>query len=162
MSVTDRVVGVRLDTRLPEPGDVPDLVVAERACFPDPWPAHFFVAETTAAARFNRLLVGQDGRMVGYLFSAWQYLDLHVLKVATLPAYRRRGVARLLMQLAEDHARTRDGESVTLEVRPSNRAAIALYLGIGYLEVGQRPRYYADGEDALVMTRGLRRRIMGR
>jgi ribosomal-protein-alanine N-acetyltransferase len=162
VSATDRVVGIRLDTRLPEPGDLPELEAAERTCFPDPWPAHFFVAETSAVARFNRLLVGDDGRMVGYLFSAWQYLDLHVLKVATLPAYRCRGVARFLMQLAEDHARAQDGESVTLEVRLSNRVATALYHRLGYSEAGRRPRYYADGEEALVMTKSLRRRMMCR
>ena len=46
--------------------------------------------------------------------------------------------------------------SLTLEVRPSNAAAIALYLKYGYEQVGRRPRYYSDnGEDALIMTRAL-------
>ena len=58
------------------------------SCFSDPWPPQFFVSEILADGRFNRLLVDPAGRMVAYLFCAWQYLDLHVLKVATMPPFR--------------------------------------------------------------------------
>ena len=40
-----------------------------------------------------------------------------------------------------------------LEVRASNLAARAFYASTGFVAVGQRPRYYANGEDALLMTR---------
>jgi len=138
--------------RPPQPGDVHALVAAEAACFSDPWPGQFFVSELFAPGRFHRLLVASDGRLVAYLFAAWQYLDLHVLKVATVEPFRRQGLGRRMMALAEQHAREMGGESVTLEVRESNVAAIAMYLTLGYTEVGRRRRYYADGEDALVMT----------
>ena len=91
--------------------------------------------------------------MVAYLFCAWQYLDLHVLKVATLPQFRRAGLARRLMALAEDHAVEMSGESLTLEVRSSNVEAIALYETLQYQQVGTRAAYYPDGEDAVVMTK---------
>ena len=48
-----------------------------------------------------RAWMNPAGSMVAYLFCAWQYLDLHVLKVATLPPFRRSGLARRLMALAE-------------------------------------------------------------
>ncbi len=138
--------------RAPQPGDVRALVAAELECFADPWPPQFFVSELFAPGRFQKLLEARDGSLAGYLFAAWQYLDLHVLKVATRPPFRRQGAARHLMALAEDHARTAGGETVTLEVRDTNLAAIELYRSLGYDEVGRRRRYYADGEDALVMT----------
>ncbi len=138
--------------RPPVPGDVRRLEELERACFPDPWPAGVIVAELGAPARFHRVLVRPDGELVAYIFCAWQYLDLHVLKVATDPASRRRGLASRLLELARRHALERGGESLTLEVRPSNRGAIAMYRALGYRRVGLRPRYYGDGEDALVMT----------
>ena len=144
---------MRVRVRPPAPGDVAALEDAERVCFADPWPGHFFATEMFAPGRFNRLLVDASGRMVAYLFSVWQYLDLHVLKVATLPAHRRAGLARRLMLLAEDHAAETGGESVTLEVRTANSSAITLYRSLGYERVGLRPRYYADGEDAVIMTR---------
>ncbi len=141
-----------LHLRAPQPGDVHALVFAEAVCFSDPWPSQFFVSELFAPGRFNRLLLSSDGRLVSYLFAAWQYLDLHVLKVATLTEHRRQGVGRRMMALAEAHAREMGGESVTLEVRESNEAAISLYLAMDFVEVGRRAHYYTDGEDALVMT----------
>ena len=94
----------------------------------------------------------------GYAFAfelLTQYLDLHILKVATLPAYRRRGLGRRLMLVAEVHAGEMAGESLTLEVRIANTPAIAMYGALGYAQVGIRPGYYPDGSDALVMTKRL-------
>jgi hypothetical protein len=76
--------------RPPQIGDARALAEAELTCFSDPWPPQFFVSEILAAGRFNRLLVDPADTLVAYLFCAWQYLDLHVLKVATLPEYRRK------------------------------------------------------------------------
>lgn len=138
--------------RAPQPSDVRALAAAELECFSDPWPAQFFVSELFAPGRFQRLLEVRSGGLAGYLFAAWQYLDLHVLKIATLPGFRRQGLARWLMELADEHARQTGGESITLEVRESNGPAIELYRRLRFEEVGRRRRYYADGEDALVMT----------
>jgi ribosomal-protein-alanine N-acetyltransferase len=145
----------RLSVRPPQLGDARTLAEAELVCFSDPWPPQFFVSEILADGRYNRLLVDPAGSMVAYLFCAWQYLDLHVLKVATLPPFRRNGLARRLMGLAEDHAAEMNGESLTLEVRDSNTAATALYEALDYERVGIRHAYYQDGEDAVVMTKRL-------
>jgi ribosomal-protein-alanine N-acetyltransferase len=139
--------------RPPQIGDARALAEAELACFSDPWPPQFFVSEILAAGRFNRLLVDPADTLVAYLFCAWQYLDLHVLKVATLPEYRRKGLARRLMDLAEVHVEETGGESLTLEVRTSNGEAIAMYEVLEYERAGVRRAYYQDGEDAVVMTK---------
>jgi ribosomal-protein-alanine N-acetyltransferase len=144
---------LRLSVRPPQLGDARALAEAELLCFSDPWPPQFFVSEIVADGRFNRLLVDAGGSMVAYMFCAWQYLDLHVLKVATLPQFRRTGLARRLMALAENHAEEMSGESLTLEVRESNAGAIGLYEALDYQRVGTRPSYYQDGEDAVVMTK---------
>jgi len=135
------------------PGDARALEVAERECFPDPWPGHLILAEIHARGRFQRITLSPDGELMAYVLGVWQYLDLHILKIATRPAFRRRGLARELLGLAEAHARSSGGETVTLEVRTSNGPAIALYRDLGYAVRGIRPRYYGDGEDALIMTR---------
>ncbi len=144
---------LRLLEREAVAGDVADLETAECECFADPWPGRFFWAEMNAPARFCRIVVDPAGRLAGYLFCAWHYLDLHVLKIATLPAFRRQGLARRLMALAEEHVRECCGETVTLEVRQSNAGAKSLYSSLGYQEKGLRRKYYADGEDAVVMTK---------
>ena len=106
-----------------------------------------------APRRYCRVLVDSRGQLAAYLFCAWQYLDLHVLKVATRPGFRRQGLAHRLMESAEAFVVREGGETITLEVRRSNIGAQELYSTMGYHTVGSRPAYYADGEDGLVMTK---------
>jgi ribosomal-protein-alanine N-acetyltransferase len=146
-------VSVRLSVRPPQVSDARALAEAELVCFSDPWPVQFFLSETLADGRFNRLLVDPDGKLVAYLFCAWQYLNLHVLKVATLPEHRRGGLAKKLMAFAEEHARQTSGETLFLEVRDSNSPAIGLYEALDYDRSGTRFNYYQDGEDAVIMTK---------
>ena len=146
----------RLSVRPPQLGDARTLAEAELECFSDPWPPQFFVSEILADGRFNRLLVDPAGRMVAYLFCVWQYLDLHVLKVATMPQFRRSGLARRLMALAEDHVVEMGGESLTLEVRSGNQPAITMYETLGYNHAGIGAGYYQNGEDAVVMRKRMR------
>lgn len=134
-------------------GDEKVLEAAERECFPDPWPGRFFATEMEAPHRYCRVLVDAGGEIAAYLFCAWQNLDLHVLKVATRPGFRRQGLALKLMKSAEGQVVSGGGETVTLEVRRSNTEAQGLYSAIGYRCVGTRPAYYADGEAGLVMTK---------
>jgi len=88
---------------------------------------------------------------------AWLVSDeLHVLTVATLPEFRRRGLARALLAYVIDFARSRGARTVLLEVRRSNQAALALYAAFGFVTSRIRPRYYADNqEDAIEMTLAL-------
>ncbi|MDR0513705.1 MAG: tRNA (adenosine(37)-N6)-threonylcarbamoyltransferase complex transferase subunit TsaD [Coriobacteriaceae bacterium] len=76
--------------------------------------------------------------------------QLQILKVAVSPLYRRAGIARtLLAKLAAD-ARDLGAHKASLEVRRSNAGAQALYEACGLAAIGVRPRYYADGEDAVI------------
>ena len=94
-----------------------------------------------------------DGEaLVGYAGGWIVDGQLQILKVACDPRYRRRGIARtLLAQLASD-ARDLGATECTLEVRVSNAGAQGLYRALHLRDVGTRPRYYSDGEDALIMT----------
>jgi ribosomal protein S18 acetylase RimI-like enzyme len=153
--------GLRTSLRAVHPGDIRALAAAEVECFDDAWPEPYIASELFAPARFHRVLVDPGGRLAAYLFAAWQYLDLHILKVATLPPFRRLGLGTKLMLVAEEHARAMEGETVTLEVRVTNIAAIGLYESLGYQRMGVRPGYYADASDALIMTKAIRRTKCG-
>lgn len=146
-------MGDRLSVRPPQLSDARTLAEVEIECFADPWPSQFFVSEILADGRFNRLLVDPAGRTVAYLFCAWQFLNLHVLKVATLPPLRRGGLASRLMTLAENHTAEMGGDGLILEVRPSNTSALAFYAELKYDRSGITPKYYQDGEDAVIMTK---------
>lgn len=103
---------------------------------------------------YARLLVarrGERGRVLAFLL-AWHVADeAHLIDVVVAPEERRGGIGRALLASLLREARARAARVVLLEVRKSNTPAIALYRGAGFVEVGERPRYYSDGEDALLM-----------
>jgi ribosomal-protein-alanine acetyltransferase len=72
-----------------------------------------------------------------------------IYSLAVDPAQGRRGVGRALLQACERYARARDCETLRLEVRYDNSAAIALYEKMGYRPFGHHEGYYEDGATAL-------------
>ncbi|MBQ9004049.1 MAG: tRNA (adenosine(37)-N6)-threonylcarbamoyltransferase complex transferase subunit TsaD, partial [Eggerthellaceae bacterium] len=92
-----------------------------------------------------------DGGLVGYAGGLVVDGDLQVLKIAVSPVWRRQGIAReLLTRIAED-ARTLGAQPCSLVVRAANAGAQAFYEQAGLVNVGVRPRYYSDREDAVIM-----------
>ena len=82
--------------------------------------------------------------------------ECYLANVAVFPQYRRRGVARALMESLVGFARQYDERFVTLEVRPSNEGAVALYAGLGFRQAGRRKDFYRlPKEDALILTLNL-------
>jgi ribosomal-protein-alanine N-acetyltransferase len=143
---------------------LPQVIAIERRAFPTPWSLAMFVLELSkpsgvCLAAFAADRDGEAGagrgraeRVVGYLICS-RYADVwHLMNIAVDPALRRRGIASaLLEQMLE---RAGPDESYTLEVRPSNAVAIALYERFGFRPAGTRRRYYQDtGEDAVIMWR---------
>jgi len=137
------------DARLTDMDAVAEL---ERISFPIPWKREFFASEVGQAHRFNRVVRAPGGVLAGYVFCAFAGGEIHVNKIAVDPLYRRQGVARLLMKEVLDFSARIEAEEIYLEVRPSNLPARNFYMTLGFREVGRRPQYYADGEDALVMS----------
>jgi [ribosomal protein S18]-alanine N-acetyltransferase len=106
------------------------------------------------ARPFGRLWVARDdaGLVRAFLVS-WQVADeLHVLNVATHEAFRRQGIGRALMGVVIRFAQEQALRHVLLEVRRSNKPAIALYRAVGFFAMGVRSRYYPDDEDAVEMV----------
>jgi len=132
---------------------VPEVAALERQVFADPWPARAFEADL-ANRRLSYLRVARlGGRLAGYLVAALVEGEVHLTNLGVHPDLRRRGVAQQLLDDLLGEARRSGAELVTLEVRMSNAAAIALYLRNGFREVAIRRGYYDVGrEDALVMT----------
>lgn len=100
----------------------------------------------------KRTVDAAAAKLVGYAGGWVVDGQVQVLKVATDPAYRRRGIAQeLLARIALD-ARDLGAREMTLEVRASNAGAHAFYERLGLSCVGTRPRYYSDREDAWIYT----------
>jgi ribosomal-protein-alanine N-acetyltransferase len=96
-------------------------------------------------------------RVAGYCSYRLVADELQVNNVAVRPEYRGRGFGRALVACALDHGRAAGVRTALLEVRRSNAAAQRLYLGLGFVQVGERPRYYSHPEeDALILAREVR------
>ena len=120
--------------------DLIAVLGVEHASYDYPWSRRIFldclqvgycclVAETGAGIRGHAIMMVRAG-------------EAHILNLCIEPDARRQGLAgRMLAELLEVAARTH-ARTAFLEVRPSNAAAIGLYEGAGFHEVGRRPNYY--------------------
>jgi ribosomal-protein-alanine N-acetyltransferase len=86
----------------------------------------------------------------------WSILEeAHITILAVHPDYQRQGLGKFLLYALLRDAKRRQLEWATLEVKPSNQAALSLYQKFGFKEAGRRRKYYKDtGEDALILWRG--------
>jgi len=129
--------------------DLPAVISIERRSFPTPWSLAMFVLELSKPSGI--CLAATDGaELCGYLVCSRYDQVWHLMNVAVAPERRRTGIARgLISRLVEEGG---GRLPFTLEVRVSNRPAIAMYERLGFRSAGGRPRYYQDnGEDALIM-----------
>lgn len=104
-----------------------------------------------AYAADPKMPLSAEAPLVGYAGGWVVDGDLQILKVGVDPAWRRHGIARVLLARVADDARNLGARTSSLEVRAGNAGAQALYAALGYKALGRRPRYYSDGEDALIM-----------
>ena len=124
------------------------------ACFavPRPWTSEEFATVVGAAGTI--LVTRPTGFAVGRAAAG----QAELLTLAVDPERRRRGAGRALLAAFEARATAEGAAEAVLEVAEGNTAARVLYAGSGWRPVGRRPGYYADGQDALVLSKPLRRR----
>ena len=103
------------------------------------------------AAAANGTEDGCELQLVGYAGGWVVDGGVQILKVGVHPAWRRRGIARELLARVATDARDLGAAVCSLEVRASNEGARAFYGALGFRSLGARPRYYSDGEDALIL-----------
>ena len=138
-------------------GDVVDVVAIERCAYQFPWSEGIFrdclrvgyVCRVMTAAR----------QVTAYGVMSLGAGEAHILNLCVGEAFRCRGAGRRLLGSLIERATLAGMGEAYLEVRPSNTAAIRLYLSSGFEQAGMRRGYYqAPGgrEDAAVFKRTLR------
>ena len=132
-----------------------ELEKLERICFSRPWSRKMLAEELeNQCAAF---LVAQDSitqQVMGYAGLLVMADEGYITNVAVFTEFRRQGVAAKLIAVFENFARGNKLAFRTLEVSQANTAAIALYKGFGFEEVGRRKNYYdLPKEDALILTK---------
>ena len=153
MSDPDRESRWRPDITPLEFAQLDRVEAIEKLSYRMPWSRAMFASELIKSSSIC-LGAFRLGRLIGYLIVSRYADDWHIMNHAVDPAWRRRGVAK---QMLDDFlARTAGGceRGYTLEVRTSNGEAIRLYERLGFESRGIRRGYYLDDhEDALIMWR---------
>ncbi len=124
----------------------------ERVCFQrDAWP-WIDVAAALIFPQTVRIKAELEDRIVGFVVGDRRRRERTgwVATIGVHPEHRGQGIAKLLLAACEEELAT---SKVCLVLRPSNSEAKFLYLNSGYKEVDLWQRYYANGEDGLVMEK---------
>ena len=136
------------------PEHLPDVAALEAKVFHAPWSEKSLALLCTDGALGVVCLEGE--RVVAYAGMLTVLDEGQITNVATDPDFRRRGFAAAVIGELLAVAQHRGLCEVTLEVRESNAAAIALYRRFGFESVGRRPNFYTHPvEAALVMQKML-------
>lgn len=145
--------------------DLERVTYINRVCLPENYSDYFFV---DLHRRFPEtfIVAEENGEIVGYIMcriemglSGFGFRGLtkkgHIVSIAVLPQYRRKGIGKALVIKAVENMQLYNAKQCFLEVRLTNTAAINLYKKLGFQVTRTIRGYYADGEDAYVMTKEL-------
>jgi ribosomal-protein-alanine N-acetyltransferase len=147
-----------------EPADLKRVMEINRICLPENYSSSFFMS---IFERFPKTFVvaEEGGAVVGYAMCRVEHKfgfrllggakKGHLISIAVLPDFRRRGIASALMRDVFKGLVDYSCEDLFLEVRMSNVAAVRFYKKLGFTVERKIRRYYADGEDAYAMGRKL-------
>lgn len=130
----------------------------EKLCFASPWSAQSLELLTNEGIGVGYVLEtpageGQPATVAAYGGMLITVDEGQITNIAVHPDYRRKGYGAAITRTLLRHAKDAKLESVSLEVRASNTAAINLYKQAGFVEAGRRKGFYTKPtEDALVMV----------
>jgi len=131
--------------------DLEAVLEIESASFSRPWTRRHFQDEMESPCGYPTVALTPKLAVAGYLCLKQVLDEAEILDVAVSGRLRGQGVGRLLVEGALAACRVRGVSLVSLEVRVGNVEAIALYLRLGFREVGRRKNYYENGDDAILM-----------
>jgi [ribosomal protein S18]-alanine N-acetyltransferase len=142
------------------PSATDQILSIERQSFKRAWHRESFLGEFSRADSFNYGVKFKNALaaepIIAYICYRIFLDEMHLLKIAVSPEWRSQGIGEWLLSECMEKGKRKGAIRILLEVRPSNRSAIAMYDKMGFHTVGRRPRYYPDTrEDALVMARDL-------
>ena len=142
---------MEINVRFYTDADAPFIAELEKECFSDPWSQNAIIE---AAEYGTVFFVAQlQGKIVGYLGMKPILDEGYISNVAVTSEIRGKGVGSALLERLTIYAKENGIKTISLEVRPSNAPAIALYQKFGYAEVGRRRNFYSHPtEDGLILT----------
>lgn len=133
--------------------DLPKIAQLEIDIFPDPWPESAFGEHLENRNWYARVVENECG-IIAYACFMTVSGEAHLTNIAVIESYRRKSVAKALMESILEELNKMKCEIVYLEVRESNQPAISFYENLNFEELYKRDNYYQNPkEDAVVMSR---------
>jgi ribosomal-protein-alanine N-acetyltransferase len=131
--------------------DMPRVTALEEKLFSSPWSEKVFEEELENNP-YSHYVVWDDQGVIGYLGLWVVDTTIQITTLGVDPSHQREGIAKRLLQYMVEYAQSNGISLITLEVRPSNQAAKALYSSFGFKTVALRKNYYTQpDEDAELM-----------
>jgi len=144
------------------PEDLDRVMHINRVCLPENYATYFFMdlyerfPETFIVAEENEEIVGYVMCRIETGLPDFGLLGIakrgHVISIAVLPEHRRKGIGTALMKEAMAGMRVYRAKECYLEVRVTNTPGVNLYEKLGFDASKVVHGYYADGEDAYIMS----------
>ena len=128
----------------------------ERRSYEFPWSHGVF--RDCLLAGYKCIVLLREDQVAGYGILSIAAGEAHILNLCVDPEFRSMGYGERLLDTLLSQARASTVQEVLLEVRPSNRTALALYRKKGFYQVANRPAYYQSHEgreDAAVLSKKL-------
>ncbi|TVQ88999.1 MAG: ribosomal-protein-alanine N-acetyltransferase [Chromatiaceae bacterium] len=140
--------------------DLSAVLQVERAAYLTPWSEGIF--RDCLRVHYCCLVAECRMTLIGHGVMSVAAGECHLLNLCVHPGFHRQGLGRRLLRRLLHLARRHEADTAFLEVRASNRGAMALYQSEGFDEIGRRQGYYPHvqqgnpkREDAVVMARAL-------
>lgn len=134
------------------PEHIKSIGALEKVCFSEPWSEETLLDAFSRGTRF--FVAVENDRVLGYVGISCILDEGYITNIAVFPEYRGCGVATALLERVFSLGKDMKLEFVSLEVRPSNTAAVSLYEKLGFKLCGRRKNFYSSPlEDALIMTK---------
>ena len=131
---------------------IKEIARLEEICFSEPWSEEGILEAYRLGTKF--FAAEADKKLIGYIGIKAVIDEGYITNIAVFPRFRRRGVAKALLNKVFEFAKEKGLSFVSLEVRPSNTEAVSLYEKTGFREEGRRKNFYRlPLEDALIMTK---------
>lgn len=132
--------------------DIEEIAKLEKECFSEPWSEQALTDElSNETARF--FVLRDSKNVVGYIGANNICGEVYITNVAVTKNSRGKGYGRLLVNRLIMQSRLENADFITLEVRKSNKNAIALYENCGFKKLGERKNFYSKPiEDGLIYT----------
>ncbi len=133
--------------------DLDQVTEIEKQSIVPPWTREAFAAELDKkTSRFWVLTDDEtDEKVVAYIVLSFPAEQAHIVTFAVHPEFRKAGLGSYLLRRLINYVLRRGGQSIVLEVRKGNQAAVQLYQALGFVVIRTIPAFYPDGEDGFSM-----------